>query len=103
MLEGLGVTGWEVRKEGCENGVAEGFVKASFPSNQPFFFLVANKTTRSTGHTPPLEFEVSLSHLIESNYQHVFDSDSGSGRVCMRAVGCRYVEGTLKRGSSLDE
>ncbi len=25
------------------------------------------------------------------------------GEVCMRAVGCRYVEGTLKRGSSLDE
>ncbi len=45
---GLRVTGWGVRKEGCENGVAEGFVNASFPSNQPFFFLVANKTTRST-------------------------------------------------------
>ncbi len=43
---GLRVTGWGVRKEGCENGVAEGFVKASFP-NQPFFFLVAQKTTRS--------------------------------------------------------
>ena len=44
---GLGCEVWEVRKEKCENGVAEGFVKASFPSNQPFFFLVANKTTRS--------------------------------------------------------
>jgi hypothetical protein len=45
---GLGVTGWGVRKEGCENGVAEGFVKASFPSKQPFFFFPALKTTRST-------------------------------------------------------
>jgi len=44
---GLGCEVGEVRKEKCENRIAEGFVKASFPS-QLFFFFPAQKTTRST-------------------------------------------------------
>ncbi len=53
MGYGLGGEVEEVRKERGENGVAEGFFNASiqhqacFPSNQHFFFLVDNKTTRS--------------------------------------------------------
>ncbi len=36
---GLGCEVWEVRKEKCENGVAEGFVKASSPSKATLFLF----------------------------------------------------------------